>query len=307
MFGCAIASAITISPAREETTADKGEVLSKSFLIINDQDTDQTLYTSVEAFDSQGESGTPNFTASKTGLPSWVTVTDKVVIKKGERVTVPYTITVPADAEAGGHFAAIFVSTVPPAADQSQVSVGAKVGMLILLKVTGEIKEGGGVVSFTLKEDKKMYTSIPLDFSYRFSNSGNDRVKPAGNIVITNTLGGEVAKIDANKNQGNVLPGSTRRFEAKYGEGEAPSVSAPFFDHVSYQYKNFALGIYTATLALTFGNGGTSESTIRYYMLPWQLLTVVLVGGVLLLLVLGVSFRKYNQWIIKQAQRAAKG
>jgi hypothetical protein len=301
-----IASALTISPAREELTGDKGESIAKTFLVINEQDTDQVLYTSVEAFDSQGESGTPNFTAGTEGLPSWITITEQVTVKKGERVTIPYTITVPQDADAGGHFAAIFLSTVPPSADGGQVSVGAKVGMLILLKVTGEIKEDGGLSSFTIKEDKKVLSSIPVDFVYRFNNAGNDRVKPEGDIVIRNTLGMETARIDANENEGNVLPGSVRRFDVRYGEGEAPALSAPFFDHVKYQMNNLAVGMYTAEIGLSFGNEGKANASVTYFMFPWQFLSVVLGFLVVFILLLVILVKKYNKWIIQQARAAAK-
>ncbi len=305
LLSLGVASALTISPAREELTGDKGESIAKTFLVINEQDTDQVLYTSVEAFDSQGESGTPNFTPGTDGLPSWITITDKVIVKKGERVTIPYSVTIPQDADAGGHFAAIFLSTVPPSADGGQVSVGAKVGMLILLKVTGEIKEEGGLSSFTIKEDKKVLTSVPIDFVYRFNNAGNDRVKPEGDIVIRNTLGMETARVSANQNQGNVLPGSVRRFDVRYGEGDAPSVSAPFFDHVKYQMNNLAVGMYTAELGLSFGNEGKANASITYFMFPWQLLSVVLGLLIVVILLLMILVKKYNKWIIQQARAAA--
>ncbi len=300
------ASALTISPARVEVTGDKGEVLQDSFLIINEQDAEQTYYTSVEAFDSQGESGTPNFTASKEGLPSWITVEEKITVKKGERLKVPYTITIPQDADSGGHFAAIFLSTVPPTVGEGQVSVGAKVGMLVLLKVTGDVKEEGGLLSFVLKDNKKVLTSLPVDFVYRFNNTGNDRVKPEGKITIKNLIGGEVATLDANKALGNVLPGSVRRFEVRLGEKEAPAVSAPFFEQVAFQKENFALGMYTAHLDLSFGNSGKSESKVRYFVLPWQLITVTVVSLLILLIVLVSLLKQYNKWIIKQARSHAK-
>lgn len=305
-FSVITAQALTVSPARAELTADPGETISDSFLVINEQDTEQTFYTSIENFESQGETGTPNFTASKEGLPTWIKVDEKVTLKKGERVKIPYTITVPSDADAGGHFAAIFLSTVPPSAGDSQVSVGAKVGMLVLLKVTGNVKEEGGLISFTLKEGKKVLTNLPLNFVYRFKNDGNDRVKPEGDIVIKNTFGGEVAKLDANKAMGNVLPSSVRRFEVHFGDKEAPAVSAPFFDHVRYQADNFALGMYTAHLNLSFGNASKAESSITYFMFPWQLLSIVFAIVLVTILVLMWLLKRYNQWIIKQARAAAK-
>lgn len=306
MMSVLTAQALTVSPARAELTADPGEAVTDSFTVINEQDADQTFYTSVENFESQGETGTPNFTSSKEGLPSWIQVQDKIVLKKGERAKVQYTISVPQDADAGGHFAAIFLSTVPPATQDGQVSVGAKVGMLVLLKVTGNVKEQGGLLTFVLKESKKVLTSLPVDFVYRFKNDGNDRVKPEGEIVIKNMLGAEVAHLDANKALGNVLPASVRRFEVRFGEKEAPSVSAPFFDQVRFQKDNFAFGMYTANLHLAFGNAGKSDAALTFFIFPWQLTSVVVVTILVVVLLLAFALKRYNKWIIKQARAAAK-
>lgn len=301
------AQALTVSPAKAELTGDPGEAISDSFLIINENDTEQTYYTSVKKFEAQGETGTPNFVPSKEGLPSWITVQEKVTLKKGERVKIPYTISIPPDADAGGNFAAIFLSTVPPSAGEGEVSVGAELGMLVLLKVTGTINEDGGLLSFIIKEGKKVITSIPVNFNYRFGNKGSDRVKPEGFVTIKNMMGGEVAKIDANKSLGNVLPNSVRSFDVRYGEIEAPAISAPFLDHVKFQKENFAFGRYTATLSLAFGDQNKkTESSVSYFVLPWQLLSVVGGSLLVLILVLAALLKQYNRWIIKQARAAAK-
>ena len=63
------AQALTVSPARAELAGDPGQTISDSFIVINEQNVDQTFYTSVENFESSGESGTPNFTNSKEGIP----------------------------------------------------------------------------------------------------------------------------------------------------------------------------------------------------------------------------------------------
>ncbi len=301
------AQALTISPARAELTGDPGETIQGSFTLVNPLDADQTYYTSVENFEAQGETGTPNFTISKDGLPSWVKIIEKVTLKKGERITVPYNVVIPTDADSGGHFGAIFLSTVPPSAGEGQVSVGAKVGMLLFLKVTGTVKEQGGLSSFTLKGGEKVLTSLPVDFLYKFKNEGNDRVKPEGVLTIKNILGMEVRTIDINKVKGdNVLPASTRRFEVRYGDVDAPTISAPFFEHVKFQKDHFALGMYSANLRLTFGNAGVATSSITFYMFPWQLLLVIL-GVILVGVILLISLIKhYNKWIIKQARAAAK-
>lgn len=306
-LACVIASsvfftqALTISPARLEFAADPGTNVAGEFTIVNEQDSDQIYYTSVENFEAQGESGTPNFTKSKEGFSSWVQVVEKVEIKKGEKIKVPFTVNVPQGADAGGHFAAIFLSTIPPTTGAGEVSVGAKVGMLMLLKVNGDIKEDGGVVSFVLKQGGHVVTSLPVDFVYRFNNNGNDRIKPTGTTTIKNMFGMTTQQINANSNEGNVLPNSVRRFEMKWGSEEPIPASAPFFDHVGYQMRNFALGLYFADLNITFGTKSATES-LYLVVFPWHLLVIVLAILTVVILALRFMLHRYNNFIIAQAR-----
>ena len=310
ILGCAVltlsilsAQALTISPARMELSADPGVPVTGKFLIVNDQNSDQTFYTSVENFEAQGETGTPSFSPVKEGLASWVTVIDKVEIKKGERLEIPFTVNVPVGADPGGHFAAIFLSTAPPAASGDAVTIGAKVGMLMLLRVSGNIKEAGGVLSFNLKDNLKVTSSLPVTFSYRFGNNGNDRVNPTGVISIKNTIGMTAVELDANAAKGNILPNSVRRFEVKWGNAIPLPVTASFFDNVKYQYQNFALGMYTADLNLQFGSAGSDIKSFTLYVFPWQLVTVIVIGLLLLYIISHLIIKHHDKMIIQQLRR----
>lgn len=300
------AQALTISPARIELSADPGSSVTNEFTIVNEQDADQVYYTSVENFEAQGESGTPNFTTSKEGLSSWVKVVDKIEIKKGEKIKVPFTVEIPKGADAGGHFAAIFLSTIPPSTGAGEVSVGAKVGMLMLLKVNGDIKEDGGVMSFFLKQGGRVVTTLPVDFVYRFNNNGNDRVKPTGTTTIKNMFGMTTEELNANSNEGNVLPGSIRRFEMTWGKEAAIPVSASFMDHVSYEMRNFALGLYFADLNINFGTKKASNS-LYFFVLPWHLLVIIISVLLVVILVLRFMLHRYNNFIIAQARMMNAG
>lgn len=302
LSGVALSYALTISPARLEVASDPGQTVTKEFTLVNEQDIDQVFYTSVENFEAQGESGTPNFIRSQEGLASWVSVAEKITLKKGEKVEIPFSINVPQDADTGGHFAAIFLSTVPPSTNGGDVAVGAKVGMLVLLRVNGELREGGGVLSFGLKDDSFFVTKLPVQFMYRFNNSGNDRVNPAGDIELRNTIGIKTDTINANPSVGNILPGSTRRFEVRWGDEEPLPSSALFLDHVGYEARNFAFGLYSATMNLSFGATGQSSSKIYFFVFPWHLMLVVFVSLVVVLFVLRSLIKRYNRWIIQQAQ-----
>ncbi len=133
-------SALTISPARVELTGNPGSVISDKFIVINDQDSDQTFYTSVEQYEVNSQ-GTPTFFRSSKGLASWIKVQSQVTLKKGERITIPFSIEIPSNTQPStkisktnpkGNGAAIFLST-----NLQDNSMGAKVGLLVLLDVNG--------------------------------------------------------------------------------------------------------------------------------------------------------------------------
>ena len=298
-------SALTISPARIELSGDPGTTINADFTVINEQAYEQTFFTTVENFDAQGETGTPSFTTSDEGLASWVRIGDQVSLKKDEKRKISFNIVVPKDADAGGHFAAIFLSSTPPSTKGNQVSVGAKVGVLVLFKVSGDIKEGGGLLSFDTKDGARFLSSLPIDFVYRLNNSGNDRIKPKGEITIRDTIGWKTEGLNANPQDGNVLPNSTRRFTVTWGNGDGLAPSASFFDSVSYQWRNFALGLYFANLDLIFGSSGSVSKTIVLFILPWQLTVVLIIVLTILFFVLRNLVRRYNKFIIAQV-RAGK-
>jgi flagellar biosynthesis/type III secretory pathway M-ring protein FliF/YscJ len=115
--------------------------------------------------------------------------------------------------------------------------------------------------------------------------------------------------IDGNPNQGNVLPKSVRRFETAWTKGntnygdEVEMMPMGFWEKVSYEWKNFAFGKYTATLTLTYTSKKLVDSaTTSFYVFPWHLLLVVLA----VLVVIWFIFRKilmaYNRMLIAQVR-----
>lgn len=310
-FSPSSASALTISPARIEISGDAGSTISKPITLFNDNKTQsQTYYISFANFEAQGESGSPKFVEPKNDLGTWMsTGSDSVTVPPGGSKDVMLTINVPQDAYAGGHFSVVFFGTSSPK-DGGQVSVGAKTGTLVLLSVNGDVLEAGGLAGFKTKNNKRFYNTLPVSFEYRFKNDGNDRVKPSGNIVIHNTVYFPTEKINANAVSGNILPHSTRLFEVDWIKKPLDINVIPptglissFFDKVSFQWNNFALGPYVATLDLVYGTQSiqTSESTF-FFVFPWQLMICIL------FVLLIVSFfgkkllKKYNNYIIKKAR-----
>lgn len=293
------ASALTISPTKIEVAVDPGKTAIGEIEVFNEQQEVKTFYTTFENFEPRGETGAPYFVGGGEGLASWIESTRSFEIQPGEKIAIPYSITVPAESTAGGYFAGIFFGTQPPAANgESEVSIGGKVGTLVLLRVNGDITEEGGLLDFKAGE-RSWFTALPITFSHRFNNNGGDRVVPKGQIVIKNSFFQETATLAVNRSEGSVLPESIRKFETTWEDGSL-SAEAPFFTTVKYQLTHFRFGVYQAILDVSWGESNQQgTSNVWFVIVPWQLF---LVAGVLLL-VLFQGLRQYNRLIISRASK----
>jgi hypothetical protein len=298
--GVETASALTISPVKIEVTGDPGQTLNGELELLNEQAGSKTFFSSFENFEPSGDTGSPKFIGSSDGLATWLGTSPNVNVSTGETVKVPYSITIPADAEAGGYFAAIFWGEQDPAAASAgEVAIGGKLGVLILLRVAGDIEEKGGISEFGIVGGLKLKSSLPVGLSYRFSNNGGDRVVPLGDIVIKNMFGATTDTLSANINEGSVLPNSGRKFQTVWGDMAVASTTVGFFNTAKNQLNSFHFGLYKANLSVTFGaTNQLATDSVWFFMMPWQLLSLVLVLVCSLILIL----KKYNSWIISKSK-----
>ncbi|MCA9397897.1 hypothetical protein KC573_03630, partial [candidate division WWE3 bacterium] len=278
--------ALTVSPVRMELSADPGQTITKDIKLINEQAEQRTFYVSYENFTAQGETGKPEFTGGTEDLATWIQAPSQVTLQPGESRTIPITLSVPQNADPGGHFSAIFWGTNPPSDDDSQIAIGGRLGILILLEVSGDINESGSVIEFGIIDNKTILTTLPLELFYRFQNTGNVRLKPSGEVTVKNIFGSVIeATIPANSEQGNVLPQTTRRFDLTWGEEPTESVGewSEFWNAVEYQWSNFKFGPYTLTLDVEYGSGLSDQEDVRVFFFPWQLLTIAVLALIALI------------------------
>ena len=301
-------NALTVSPVRLELEGNPGETIKDELKLNNESDGFQTFYTAFENFEARGESGSPNFVRGTEGLATWITAPENLDLKPNEyRERIPFEIKIPADAEPGGHFAAIFWTTNPPSDLESGIGIGAKVGTLVLLRVLGDIEEGGGIIEFGTLGKQKVFLHRPVDFFYRFRNDGADRIKPDGTANIRNLLGIRSVSLPPNLTEGNVLPDSIRRFEFAWeGKGllneEVDNQFGEFWLNVRNEWRNFGLGRYSAKLSLDYGADKQLHSEAKYvfWILPWHLLLVAVILLVILYFVGRREVLAYNEWIVRR-------
>lgn len=290
--------ALTVSPAKIEVVADPGQIVQGEIELFNEQEETKTFYVSYENFESRGDSGAPYFIGAKNGLATWITTSPEVTIVPGERIQIPYTISVPTDVKPGGYFAAIFFGSQPTQnTGGGEVTIGGKIGVLILLTISGDVQESGGLLDFGAKDGVSFFSKLPITFEYSFNNSGSDRVVPRGEVKIKNTFQLTSKTLLANENEGSVLPKSTRRFEMVWGDGQKEVKKLNFFETALAQLVDFHFGWYRAQVNLTWGESAqTAVATHHFFIIPWQLLSIVV-------LVLGVIWFIFKVWVARFKRR----
>jgi hypothetical protein len=292
--------AITVSPPVMEFDVSGGDKVREVVKLINKTNETITLFGTVQNFKALDETGVPAFmpTGELTDLASWIKLEETtVVLAAGEKKDVPFSIDIPADARAGGHFAGILWSGGGVlGVSEKNVEIVFKTGTLLLVRVSGEINEVGGIASFTV--DKKFYNYLPINFVVRFENMGGVHLKPVGAIQIKNIFGVEVASIPLNGELANVLPDSIRKFDAVWQKNEV-SPTAPEWQK---EKENFAWGKYTATLVLNYGvDNQTAMAKVAFWIFPWRVImfyAVPIIVVILLIIIQGV--RGYKERRIKK-------
>lgn len=302
-----VSHALTVSPAKIEIAADPGSTVTGEISLYNEQGEAKMFYTSFENFESRGDTGAPYFIGAEEGLATWINADADVVLAAGERSVVPYSITIPDDTKPGGYFAAIFFGTQPPAtAGGGEVSVGGKIGILVLLSVSGEIEDKAGINSFTTAGERRMFSSLPVAFEYVFNNTGGDRIVPRGEITIKNTFRVVSETLIANEHKGSVLPNSTRRFTTVWTE-DATKEDKGFLGTVVAQLKDFRFGWYTANLSMVYGESAQLvAASYSFFIIPWQLLLLVVLIVAVVWFLFKVWIARLRRQILAEAKRSKR-
>jgi hypothetical protein len=197
---------ITISPLTFELTAKPGEAIVSMIKVYNPSDNVISIKMSAEDFRATGESGQVIAEPQEDltySLKRWVKIEPtEFTLKSKEQRFVNFTINVPKNAEPGGKYGSILATT-------NVSGVGYAVGSLILLTVSGEIKE-----SLILKEFSVSESPESVSFKVRLENNGTVHLRPQGVIVIENCQGKKIEDLEVPAT--NILPGAIRETDVSW-------------------------------------------------------------------------------------------
>lgn len=278
-------SAFGLVPASIELTASRGETIEASITILNTQDADTEYFLGLMGFQPKDDSGSPEFFTpidGVSGLTDWIVFeSGSVIVPALSSAEVPFKVVVPDDIAAQSYFAAITVSPAPSdVVATNGAIIEAKTASLLFLTVEGETVERLELLDFTSTNG---FSDLPFrTYTYRIQNQGNVHLSPTGFIRLTGLFGQTISNVDANPEEGRVLPDSTRTFEVTQ-----ENALSTWYDTVAFQLSHLAIGPVTATLDLTYGESGTIQSSLSFWLFPWQLM-VTLLG---LLIVLCILYR----------------
>ena len=256
------AAGITIIPPKFELFANPGDVISETIRVQNNSTQPQTFGVIIEDFSSAGEEGRvvleEGETDSTYSLKGWIEPSsENIVIQPNNEVIFPFRISVPTDAEPGGHYASILFQLGSGENIEGVTSVKHRIGALVLMRVSGNVVENGIIESFGAPAYSQ---KGPITFELRLKNEGTTHIRPSGTIIITNLFGKKVDEIPLNGL--NVFPGTVRKMETEWD-------------------KSPVLGHYTATLVSTYGQQSLPLTAASKFTVASPLAAVLLVVGII--------------------------
>lgn len=301
LFFAPQARAAIVAPALIDVEADRVEIVPGAIIIRNNEGSGRIYDIEVQNFVSRGEDGRQTFLDEETpsGLATWIVPNaTSVTLAPGDERAVAYSISIPENAEPGGHYAALFFSSRIPEQDEGgAVGAVSRIGVLFLVRVSGDIREDASIESFQAMTDGGRF-HLPVYFETRIRNTGNVHIRPAGDIVMTNMFGRETERISFNPTDAAVLPGGVRKLTGAWGNGGAGTEGRSFIENLKAELRDFAIGRYTAEVRGTYGKSGQDFSARQsFWLFPWRV-AAVFAFGLLFILVL---IRGYNRAIVRAA------
>lgn len=145
------------------------------------------------------------------GLSSWINYESnkEVVLAPGERRKIDFEVTVPQNAQPGGHYGAVLFrgkEIEKKATQDSGLGISGRVGSVMLFEVSGDVKKEGKISEIIIP---KFITHGPLDVSFKVQNTGNTFFLPEGRVEFNN-FG---IKIEGTWEPRVVFPGFDRTFK----------------------------------------------------------------------------------------------
>lgn len=288
--------ALEIGPTVLNLTANPGETINATINIRDISTSNLIVRGEINDFTaSANEDGIPKIitdtsTDNPYSLREWVSPLPALTLKSRELKSLPITISIPHNASPGGYYAVIRFTSNPPELEGTGVSLSASVGALVILRVNGDVKQQLSVEEFSVNKNGRagwFFEMAPLQFIERLKNSGNIHEEPSGLVTITDMFGNKVVNLGINQPPGKILPDSIRKFSQTL---DSSSIG-----------NRILFGYYHAELSVNYGDGQVVKSNLSFWVIPYTLIAIIIIGLIAAFFLLKYLIRRYNRAIIARS------
>ena len=295
---------LVTSPLPINLVTEPGKTITTELKVKNGGTSPETLKIDLMKFKAYEESGKPQLLERELSddFLNWVTFSEEnFTIAPDEWKTITATFIIPPTAAFSYYYALVFSRAEeikPLDANQTALVGGTAVLVLLEARVPGAKRE---VTVTEFSTDKKFYEFLPTTFSIKLKNTGNVHIAPRGNIFIDQGNTHDIAILEVNSEKGNVLPASSRVFDAVWHDG-FPRYTAKVQDgkamldeqsnpvlELTWDWNDASklrFGKYTAKLLLIYDDGQRDipiEGEVSFWVVPWRLIGVTLLNFVLII------------------------
>lgn len=292
--GTEVKGDVVLGPTKVEFFLNPGEKATRELIITNRTGRAITFALGMEDFKgSRDTNDSVVFLGEAKGpysLKDWLKPeVSEFTLEHGQRISLPVEISIPLDADPGGHYGVVFAVIKSPSsggeggeeAIQGQISIVSRAGTLFFIRVNGEADEDGRLTE--LKTSKNFYEKGPISFEVFFENNGSVHLTPYGTIEIKNILGKKIDEIELDP--WFVMPDSLRLRKVNWE-------------------KEFLFGKYTAVISINRGYQDiVDQKSVEFWVIPWK---IVLLGLAMLILVIWLLYWLASKFEIKRKTPIAR-
>jgi hypothetical protein len=272
-----------VGPGRKELELSPGESATIEIFVTNRIDNDRIFRLEVEDISgTQDGSAAAALSGDARGpysIRDYISFEeDTFELKLGERARIPITITLPPDAEPGGYYGSVLVSTVRVDRETGGTAprspIVARIGSLIFLTTRGEVQRAGQTTAMQTIGEKVWYERGPIELGILYENTGSVHLKPYGEFSVTNMFGEEVGFVQLDP--WFVLPESLRLREVVWD-------------------RDFLFGRYTVVARINRGyDNMVDEVTTTFWVLPWKIVLGLFAALFVLIFAIRFFFRTFE-------------
>lgn len=269
-----VAGDYVIGPGKTELSLDPGGATARNLIVTNRYGQDMAFKVEIEDFaGSKNPQEALVLLGSEKGPYSLRDFLHPEVVEftltHGQRITIPIKIEIPRDAQPGGLYGAVIITTKPVVTTNAagseivsgNITVISRLASLFFVKINGDVKTSGQLQDFYASS--KFYSDPRIPYKSFYENTGNIYLNPYGILTLYNSLGTKLEEQQVNPYF--VMPGSVRQKD--------------------YQVeRKFMFGFYKAVLQMNRGYQDIVDTKVVYFwVLPWKAVALV-IGGILILI-----------------------